>query len=177
METFLDSLMRVCKFTRDAMDTERTTELIERNIQLELLAAELYHLFCETHPEDADFWRELYQEEKSHACLIRAAKDSFLRRGKFPHDLIAQSLNELQQTHAQLETLLRTCRETPPSRRETFDLAIEIEHVAGESHFAGFMDKSADTTTDRVIQQLNEDDKDHGRRIRAYRDRCLPPES
>jgi hypothetical protein len=39
---------------------------------------------------------------------------------------------------------------------------------AGEIHFQNTMTKSADSKVLEMFQKLNQDDKDHAKRIRAY---------
>ncbi|MEA3487197.1 MAG: hypothetical protein U9R20_06020 [Thermodesulfobacteriota bacterium] len=65
--------------------------LIEESINLELNIADLYFLFHELFPEDADFWWRLVLEEKNHAALIRSGKKYFEPVNKFPRNLLHHS--------------------------------------------------------------------------------------
>ncbi|MBT8042521.1 MAG: hypothetical protein KJN67_05260 [Pontiella sp.] len=140
--------------------------LIEESIALEKNVAALYKIFSESVPEDADFWWQLHLEEKSHATLIRAAKDSFVRRGKFPFDLIANSVEELKSSNQRIAAMVGKFLANPPSRLEALEVAIALENEAGESHYNQFMDKEAKNPVEGVFQQLNRDDKEHETRIR-----------
>jgi len=158
------------------MENNRLDELIDESIALELNAAELYKVFSESIPEDKDFWWQLHLEEKSHATLIRAAKDSFLKRGKFPYDLVAGSIDDLNASNTKISALTDTFRAGKPTRRQACEVAIELENESGESHYMSFMEKDAETAVETVFQQLNRGDKDHERRIREHLD-SLPAEA
>ena len=158
------------------MNDKKPIEYIDESILLEENAAELYLVFSESIPEDTDFWRQLHLEEKRHAMLIRSAKDAFVQRGKFPYDLIAESGMELRQANARLRQLIAKYRQTPPSRKEACEIALTIEADAGESEYARFMDKHAESTVDTVFQMLNREDKEHERRIREHLETFAPAE-
>ncbi len=148
------------------MEKNLLEDLIEESIALEKNAAALYKIFSESLPEDSDFWWQLHLEEKSHATLIRAAKDSFSRRGKFPFELVANSIDELKASNQRIQAMVGKFLANPPSRREALEVAIELENEAGESHYNQFMEKEALNPVEGVFQQLNRDDKDHEKRIR-----------
>ncbi|MCF7847484.1 MAG: hypothetical protein K9M45_01440 [Kiritimatiellales bacterium] len=147
---------------------EQNFSLIDESIQLELNVAELYRIFQAAFPQDADLWRELYREEKNHAALIRSARDSFATRGNFPYDLISDSIEDLVKDNAKLTTLITRYRKKAPSRKEAFRKAVEVEKLAGESHYKKFMGRKPKTRLDSVFQQLNMDDNAHADRITAY---------
>lgn len=149
------------------METDPIQELAEESIRLELNVAELYRIFS-TAPEDHDFWWQLHLEEKSHASLLRSARDSFLKRGKFPTSLVASSIDELHKSNEKVEKLIQNCKSKPLDRHETCRVAIELENESGELHFTQFMDKDAENSLETVFQQLNRDDKEHEKRIRAH---------
>ncbi|MDF7823717.1 hypothetical protein P4B35_06800 [Pontiellaceae bacterium B12227] len=150
------------------METNHLTELIEESIRLELNISELYKLFAETHPEDNEFWWQLHLEEKSHATLIRAARDSFIKRGKFPFNLVTDSISTLQESNLKVRKLIECFQQNPPGRTEACHTAIDLEQEVGEVHYTQFMEKKAENVVETVFQQLNRDDKDHEDRIRAY---------
>lgn len=140
---------------------------MEESIRLELNIAALYRIFS-TLPEDHDFWWQLHLEEKSHASLMRSARDSFLKRGKFPASLVAGSIDDLHQSNRKVEGLIKRYTATPPDRTEAGRIAIELENEAGELHFTQFMNKDAENALETVFQQLNRNDKEHEERIRAH---------
>lgn len=145
-------------------------DLLEESIQLELNVAELYRIFSMALPEDNDFWWQLYLEEKSHAILIRAARDSLEKRGEFPDRLVTSSIEDLQQSNTKITGLIKHCRTTQPTREAACRIAIELENESGELHFTRFMEKSAENSLETVFQQLNRGDKEHEERIREH---CL----
>ncbi len=158
------------------MKNNQLDELISESIALEQHAASLYKIFSESLPDDHDFWWQLHLEEKSHANLIRSARDSFVKRGKFPFDILANSIEELKQANTKTSGLVGHFKANPPTRREACEVAIELEYEAGETHFTQFMERDATTPVETVFQQLNRDDKDHKKRIRKHLE-SLPAEA
>ncbi|QBG47734.1 hypothetical protein EGM51_10150 [Verrucomicrobia bacterium S94] len=102
------------------MNDEQLNELIEESIALELNAAALYKIFSEAIPADAAFWWQLHLEEKSHAILIRAARDSFLKSGLFPQNLIAGSTEELKTSNRKLQESIIGFSTAPPPEKAPF---------------------------------------------------------
>jgi hypothetical protein len=67
----------------------------------------LYFLFHTLLPDDADFWWKLVLEEKNHAALIKSGKEYFEPKGKFPHNLLAKSLEDLEDINSRLNYLIK----------------------------------------------------------------------
>lgn len=149
------------------MNPNELSELINESIRLELNVAELYRIFSALEA-DHDFWWQLSLEEKSHATLIRSARDSFEKRGKFPASLVAGSIDELRASNTKLKRLIERYSTVPPDRHEACRIAVELENEAGELHFTQFMNKEAANAMETVFQQLNRNDKEHEERIRAH---------
>lgn len=152
------------------MTMSALSELIEESINLELSVAALYKLFANAYPEDHGFWWQLHLEEKSHAALLRSGRDSFVKRDKFPLDLIDSSTEDLKASIAKVENLIHHCKTTLPNQLEACKMAIELENESGEMHYTQFMKKDPDNSLETVFQQLNRNDKNHEERIRAH---CL----
>ena len=150
------------------MKTNHLSELINGSIELELNMATLYGIFAEQIEQDREFWWKLQQEEKSHAVLIRAARDSFVKRDKFPSDLVAGSIEDLKKSNARVTQLISKFKKDTLTRCEACRLAVELEQEAGEIHYTKFMGKEAETTVESAFQQLNREDKDHAERIRQH---------
>lgn len=150
------------------MDVHVLEQLIDESIQLELNVATLYRVFSEKFENDRDFWWDLYLEERSHATLLRAAKDSFIKRGTFPKGLIAQSLSDLAKANARIAEEVENCRRSSFTRFEACERAILLENEVGESHYSLFMEKDAKTSIESVFQQLNREDKGHEARIKEH---------
>jgi hypothetical protein len=148
------------------MDPQNLEQLIDESIRLELNVATLYRVFSEKLLPDRDFWWDLHLEERSHATLLRAAKDSFIKRNLFPEGLIAQSLSALATANARITEEILNSRNSVFTREEACELAIVLENEVGESHYSLFMDKDAATSIESVFQQLNREDKDHEGRIK-----------
>jgi hypothetical protein len=147
---------------------EELSQLIEESVQLELNVAELYLVFYRALPEDADFWRRLFMEEKNHAALIRSIEEGFMPAGILPKGLLSSSLGKIREANAGIVTLIARFKTASPSREEAFSIARKVEESAGEIHFQAFMKKLTESGIDQVFQRLNRDDKDHAMRIRSY---------
>jgi hypothetical protein len=78
------------------------------------------------------------------------------------------SMKEMQEANKELGSLLEKYADDPPSREAAFNVALKTEMSAGEIHFQNTMTKSADSKVLEMFQKLNQDDKDHAKRIRAY---------
>lgn len=152
----------------ESVADEPLLRLINEAIALELNASRLYALFQELFPEDALFWQALSIEEENHAALLRNGRRHFLPQGIFPRELVPESLESLAEKNRELERLLVIFEQAPPSRREAFLLAVELEEAAGEAHFQRAMASEAHCQALKVFQLLNKDDRDHAARLRVY---------
>ena len=142
-------------------------QLANEAMQLEYNISKLYMVFRDSHPEDAEFWWKLTLEESNHAALIKSGMDYFMPEGYFP-DEIFPSMEELQKTNRELVSLLEKYINHLPSRETAFNLALKIELSAAEIHFQNTMTKQTDSEVLKLFQRLNQDDKDHAKRIQAY---------
>ena len=144
------------------------TSLIEESINLELNVSKLYLIFHNLFPEDSDFWWRLALEEKNHAALFRSGQEFFEELNKFPQNLIYNNLQSLRDTNINLRSLIKKCKNSPPSRTEAFNIAFKLEHSAVELHFQKFMVGDANSVLDKLFRTLNSYDKNHAIRIRDY---------
>ena len=142
-------------------------QLANEAMQLEYNVSKLYMIFRDSLPEDEKFWWELVIEESNHAALIKSGLDYFMPEGAFPYEIFP-SMDDLQEANKELRSLLKKYENHPPSREETFNLALQVEMSAGEIHFQSAMAKSTDSEILQLFQTLNQEDKDHAKRIRAY---------
>ena len=142
-------------------------QLANEAMQLEYNVSKLYMIFRDSHPEDAEFWWKLVIEESNHAALIKSGLDYFMPEGYFP-DEIFPSMEDLQKNNRELVSLLEKYINHPPSREIAFNLALKIEMSVAEIHFQNTMTKQTDSDVLKLFQRLNQDDKDHEKRIRAY---------
>jgi hypothetical protein len=150
----------------DIMDNN-LIELAEEAMRLEYNVSKLYMIFRDAHPEDADFWWQLVIEEGNHAALIKSGRDYFMPAGAFPEGMFS-AIEDIREANKELDSLLKKFTTEPPSREMAFNVALKTEMSAGEIHFQQTMTKSADSKVLEMFQQLNQDDKDHAKRIRAY---------
>lgn len=143
--------------------------IVDEAIALELNVAELYLRFHHQFPDDAMFWWQLAVEEKNHAALLRSGRECLIvKAGLFPSGIVSSALSPLVEANKSLAILLAETKERIPSREEAFRLAIRLEESAGEIHFETFMKMTPKTTAEQMFQSLNQDDKDHARRLREY---------
>ena len=151
---------------KDIMD-DNPINLAQEAMRLEYNVSKLYMIFRDAHPEDEDFWWQLVIEEGNHAALIKSGRDYFMPAVSLPEEMFP-SMEELQEANKGLELLLEKYAASPPSRETAFNVALKTEMSAGEIHFQRTMTKSADSKVLAMFQKLNQDDKDHAKRIRAY---------
>jgi ferritin len=144
--------------------------LIEESVNLELNASELYLLFHGLFPDDREFWWGLALEEKAHAALFRSGIEVLDNLGAFPRRLLYQDLQDLKDTNNSLLALIDKFRKTPPSRREAFCAALDVENSTAELHFREYMDKPAESALGQLFRDLNKEDNEHATRIQSYMD-------
>lgn len=142
--------------------------LVEESINLELNVADAYLLFHDLFPEDKEFWWKLVVEEKNHAALIRTGKEHFELENNFPHELLTSSLQDLKNENNKIKSLIKKYESNTPSREEVFNIALNLENSAAELHFQDFMDKEADSKMSDIFKKLNQEDKNHAKRISSY---------
>ena len=151
-----------------AMDKE--LKLIEEAINLENNVADIYMQFSEFFPDDKEFWWQLCMEEKNHAALLKAGLE-FVTADMLPDELLFARIEDLRKVNGTLTRLKREYGHSKPSPEDALRLAMSLEDSAGESHYQLVMENKADSPAAELFQKLNEDDKDHARRIRIYAER------
>lgn len=143
--------------------------LIEEAIKLELNMAKAYLSFQHGFAEDANFWSQIANEERNHAALLKIGEQYFLDAGMFPSELVDTSLESLINANNELECTFMRGKGTPPSRAFAFNFALKFEESVGEIHFQQAMQKvEHPSEAIKILQSLNEADKDHANRIRNY---------
>ncbi len=147
---------------------ENPSQLIDESIKVELNVAKIYMFFCDTFSEDLDFWWKLALEEKNHADLIEIGRGTSIVKPEFPVELLAPSVEMLYEANNKLISMLKEYRIKLPSRKKTFNIALDIEQLAGELHFQLAMEKPLTSTIMEIFHKLNQNDKDHADRIRTY---------
>jgi CheY-like chemotaxis protein len=143
-------------------------QFIDQAIQLELNAADIYLIFSDAIPEDANFWATLAWEEKNHASVLKAGKDILMPADQFPADLLPNVIQVLVETNSWLDSLKEKFAEVKPDRKTAFAIAIKIESSAGEQHFQSIMEAPSESKVIRILQELCEDDIHHLNRIQEY---------
>jgi len=144
---------------------DQLRQLIDEFIKLELNMAELYIVFSETFPEDAEFWNGLQLEEKRHALLLQNARDILY---EFPVEILPSALEEILKTNSELTSLVKGYRCVPPFRESAFKVAFSLEQSVGEIHYQRAMESLPESEALKIFQELNNDYKNHAARIRDY---------
>jgi len=148
--------------------TNMISEHLDESIKLELNLAKLYTVLNDLFPDDEDFWWQLAMEERGHAALLQQEKKQPQPLEFFPENLLAGDLEALRQTNSRIMGLIEQYTKTTPSRKEAFATALELELAAGESHFQNFLDTPSPSPSVEIFKQLNQEDRDHAERIKAY---------
>ena len=148
--------------------TETLQKHLDESIKLELSLAKLYSLFHDSFFEDEDFWWELTMEEQGHASLLQQEKKQPQPLEFFPDNLLSTDLQSLIDTNKKIAELISRYSETPPSKAEALQVALDLELAAGESHFQQFLDSLTNSFSANIFKQLNQEDCDHAERIRSY---------
>ena len=142
--------------------------ILDEFICLELKVAEIYNFFHETFSEDRDIWWELHIEEKNHAALIKSIKDVFVPLGKYPSEFLSISLNDLRESNKELYSIINKYKKARISREDAFNIALQLENLAGEKHYQKFMEKKTSSKLDELFQKLNCEGKNHANRLKSY---------
>ncbi len=146
---------------------------LDESIKLELSLAKLYTIFHDAFFEDEDFWWELTMEEQGHASLLLQEKKQPQPLEFFPDNLLSTDLQSLIDTNRKISELITQYSDTPPSKNEALQIALDLELAAGESHFQQFLDSPTNSLSSNIFKQLNQEDCDHAERIRNYMKKTL----
>ena len=152
------------------MSTDKSVELIDEAIRLEENMAKAYSSFREifTKGTDAGFWWKLAMEEQSHATLLQTEKQYGIPGGLFPVEVLGTTLESLQQVNKSVEYQLAQNQTLPPTRRDAFAFALQLETSAGECHFQAALEKEPTNRALKLFQKLAKHDRDHAKRLRKY---------
>ena len=148
---------------------KKLSQIIDESIKLELNIAKIYKFFSDdTYPEDSDFWWKLGLEEEKHADLLASMRGTLLLLHQFPSEFLAPSVEMLYETNNKLISMFKGYNKKLCSRRMLFNIALEIEQLAGELHYQLAMETSPTSSIMKIFQEMNKCSKDHKNRIRTY---------
>lgn len=148
--------------------TEMMLRHLDESIKLELNLARLYTSLNDLFHEDEEFWWQLAMEERGHASLLQQKKKQQQPMEFFPENLLAGDLQALIDANSKITGLIERYTKHAPSRTEAFRTALELELAAGEAHFQEFLDTPSLSPAVTIFKQLNQEDRDHAERIKAY---------
>ena len=135
---------------------------------LETIMADLYSSFEKSFAEDADFWKQLADEEMNHAALIQNVKSDPAVSKWLAHDAPDDLLKEIFKAKEWTASLVIKFSEKKTDRMTAFNTAIEVEKTTWELHYQSLMTKKSDKWFVDILQELNEYDRDHLKRINLY---------
>ena len=141
---------------------------LKESIALELNIGDLYQLFSAKFRQDYNFWWKLSMEEINHAALIESINDNFLSESIMPSFSIEKQGRELGEMNLFIKQQIEQFRSGILTRADAFYLACSIENSIGESHFELFMTAESNSTVMKIMQKLNGDDINHGKRLAKY---------
>jgi hypothetical protein len=151
-----------------ALDENLILEFLDQASSLELILANMYNLFEKSFTEDSDFWKQLAEEELSHAALLKSAMSNPEMSKQLTPDAANDLLQAVVKDKEWATSLLIKFSDVKPDRLTAFNTAVEAEKTAGELHFQKIMTKESDSWFIKMLRELNEYDRDHLRRINWY---------
>jgi len=143
-------------------------ELLKEAIKLELNVGDLYRLYSERFTEDSAFWLQMAKEEAHHAGLLDLAQDFF---DGFPEEIVFRNVEVLKKGNRIIEDTVERYKKQLPSKQECYQYAIDLESGAYEVHYQQLVTQSPTSKKMQTFQKINDDDKDHARRIQELLDK------
>lgn len=140
---------------------------LDEAIKLELNVADLYRIFSLSNIEDEKFWWKISMEEINHASLLKSGLE-YVSMGIFPEDMLSDDIEDMIKLNSMFEYIINDYN-TNPSRSMAFDIAINLEKSAGESHYQTVMKEETDNPIIDIFKRLNRDDINHLERLEKYR--------
>ncbi|MCP4177619.1 MAG: rubrerythrin family protein [bacterium] len=151
-----------------------TEDLFNLAIDLELKVSVLYKLFSELFAEDRDFWLILSEEEENHVFILESAKEAMFSTGFSSKNLLPAKIDDLKVSIDIVSKLISKCRnDRKLSRKMAFEYALGIECSAGEMHYEIAMNTTTYSSALSIFQKLNDEDKNHTKRILDYQTKQL----
>lgn len=145
---------------------EQLKSIIDASISLENNVATIYGIFYATFTQHAEFWWQLHLEEKNHAAIIRTVRDYFQPIGILPKQMLCDNLKQIETCNNSIQELIRRYDEQPPDETEAFNVALQLEQSACETHYHEFI--TGNDELSGLFRRLNNDDIDHVNRIKEY---------
>lgn len=164
--------MQVILFSMPKSDdyNNNMKRLLEESVQLELNLGKLYRFFSNYFSEDNDFWWRLGLEENNHASLLKSGI-IFLESGIFPENWSFANMDSIFQSNKYINELLERYENKGLKRKEAFQIALELEQSAAESHYQEAMVSPEIQDSSGLIdifRNLNRYDKNHLQKIQDY---------
>lgn len=139
---------------------------LEEAIKIELNTAKLYFVFSDYFKEDYDFWWTIANEELNHAALLKTSIE-YVKLNNLPEEVILNNIGEMIDLNKKIDEVIELFKSNP-SRQTSFEIALNIETSAGESHFQELMSTHTDNEIIKLFQYLNREDINHYDRIKSY---------
>ncbi|MBN1675875.1 MAG: hypothetical protein JXR37_32830 [Kiritimatiellae bacterium] len=142
--------------------------LCDESVAFEKNMAALYKLYAALYRDDAGFWQELQIEEEQHVSIVTNLYETYAPLGLFPTNLLDTDLGRLRAANRQVEFALARFNGRPPSKHEAYAFAVRMEESSGEMYYREAMIKDSNDEILDLVQQVNNNDKNHAVRIRDF---------
>ena len=139
---------------------------LEEAIKLEFNASRLYLVFANYFEEDYNFWWKLSNEEMNHAALLKTGIE-FAKINVIPDKFIPENVDDIIKLNNMFDDIIKEF-EKNPNRQRCFEIALEIESSAEESHYQKIMDDNSGDKIIEIFKHLNKEDSNHYDRIKKY---------
>ncbi|MBN1872323.1 MAG: hypothetical protein JW800_07100 [Candidatus Omnitrophica bacterium] len=147
---------------------DKKRELFNLAVKLETNICRLYIFYRDHFTEEGSFWAKMAEEESHHASIVELAGEYY---DKFPQELIYSNAENLKKVNRDIEEKIKKYAEKPPSRREAYEYAYNLENSAYEFHFQNVVSKKSESREIKRLKELNKDDRDHAERIKKLLER------
>ncbi|MFC1479940.1 hypothetical protein ACFL5Y_00635 [Candidatus Omnitrophota bacterium] len=144
---------------------DKYEDLIREALRAEKGMQDLYDLYKKHFSEDADFWKNLAEEEKTHWSLINMGKD-VLTPDVMEEIFLFDNLEHLKEVNDLVESYVNNFEKNLPKKEDAYNIAIRLEKVAYEIFYQEKMKASPGSSQMEIFQKLNNGCKDHADRIR-----------
>ena len=141
---------------------------IKECVSQELLIAKFYRYFARLFEEDRAFWQKIMKEEIRHGTLLLTKFEALYRAGVVTEETIPSSLRALLIQGSSLTDLFLDLQEAPPTRQQSFTIALALENCMSEQHFRSLRNAALASTIKDMLDSLGQDEEDHIQRIQQY---------
>lgn len=142
-------------------------EIVTEAAKFELEVYNLYKRFESAFPEDSGFWKEISDEEKEHAAILRRSL-SFEDEKKETLNIVSSvDLESFRSVWHRLDNYKQDFEKNPTSET-AYKISLKIESNIVELGYEKFMTSMPESNLKKVFQLMNGESKNHIERIKQY---------